>query len=295
LFESVGVPDDAKLIVIAGPKYDVSAQEAAILETYLKQGGSLLVMADAVRNLTQLSNLLIKFGIKLNSDLLVLGEADPRAQLFGRHFALIDQFDEYNPVTKDFSSQGRVELMIPFMRTVSEVTENQYEMKVSLVAKSSESMEKISDVEKEDDLKNITPTRLSTGSFSVLAVAEGRAGKTKIASSDSVQSKNNEKSDASQQIETSEKEIRLVVVGSSQFARNQGAQSTASNRDLFLNISNYLMRDEAFISIRPKDMLKSSLNLTSSTGQMNLVLISLVYPFLFLGAGMVYWLKRKNA
>jgi len=296
LLERIGVPDDADLVIISGPKYDFKPQETALLESYLKKGGALLVLVDAVRDVKNISDLTRKFGIEINSDLLVLSEEDPRSSVFGRHFTLVNEFDEFSPVTKDFASQGQMEMLIPFVRSISEHSENEYSMKVSLAAKSSEYMEQITGVTKESDLANISPDRITVGSKAILAVAVGRAANPKLAASgDKTSTEVKSDTTSSEGMAPSNKEIRLVAVGSSHFARNQGAQTTASNRDLFLNITNYLLQDDDFISIRPKDMTKSTISLTSSSSQLMLTFISLIYPFLFLGFGVFFWLRRRNA
>ncbi|MEZ4743084.1 MAG: Gldg family protein [Bdellovibrionota bacterium] len=311
LTEKVGVPDDADLVIIAGPKYDISQQEATLLESYLKTGGALMALIDAVRPIKNLNALMKKFGISFNSDLLILSENDPRAALFGRHFTLVTDFDSYSPVTKEFAKNNTIQLLIPFTRSLETIEKNEYSMKVSIAASSASFMERVSQVTEEKDLENISPDRISSGSFPVLAVANGQTPNPKLASgktpsntsntNDSLhehQPKENEvKSDTTsgEGMAPSKKEIRLVALGSSQFASNQGTQITASNRDLFLNISSYLLQDEDFISIRPKDITKSTLSLTSGMSQLTLSFISLIYPFFFLGFGVYYWLRRRNA
>ena len=83
-------------------------------------------------------------------------------------------------------------------------------------------------------------------------------------------------------------------MGSVEFANNANIAS-AEQRDMFLNMTNYLLQDEDFISIRPKDQSKSALDMKSPISQVVFLLIVFVYPCFFLGSGTLYWLRRRRA
>jgi ABC-type uncharacterized transport system involved in gliding motility auxiliary subunit len=303
LLDQAKVPDDANLLVIAGPEYDFKPEEATFVEEYLKRGGAVLAMVDAVRPVANINSLMEKFGLKFNSDLVIMGSDDPRALLLGRNNAIVSEFDDFNPVTKDFARQSQVDMIMPFTRSISDINENPNGMKIVLAGKTANTMEKVSGVESESDLSNIDPSRLSKGSVPVVAVATGKAHGPKVANGNSKADGESETTAGKVKSDTvmgdgmapNDKEIRLVAVGSSHFARNEGAQASGANRDLFVNISNYLLQDEDFISIRPKDASKSSISLTTSGSQLALTMLSLIYPFFFLGGGVFFWLKRRNA
>jgi ABC-type uncharacterized transport system involved in gliding motility auxiliary subunit len=304
LLTEAKVPDDADLLVIAGPEYDFKAEESAFVEAYLKKGGAVLAMVDAVRPVPNLNAVMEKFGIKFNSDLVIMGADDPRALLLGgRNNAIVSEFDDFSPVTKDFARQSQVDMIMPFTRSLTDVAGNPNAMKVVLAGKTADSMERVENVNSEADLQSIAPDRLKKGSAPVIAVATGKAQGPKVANSDANGKSGNAGENQGAKSDTAradgmapqDKEIRLVAVGSSHFARNDGAQASAANRDLFVNISNYLLQDEDFISIRPKDPSKSSIALTTPSSQLTLTALSLIYPFLFLGSGVLFWLRRRNA
>lgn len=89
------IPDDASAIIMARPTADLDAAEIAILDAYLKRGGSLFLMADALSNenafLTQRSPfndylwehygirgqqaVIVDFGASLQSPLDIIGAA----------------------------------------------------------------------------------------------------------------------------------------------------------------------------------------------------------------------------
>jgi len=76
-------------------------------------------------------------------------------------------------------------------------------------------------------------------------------------------------------------------VGGNSFIRFNG------NRDLFLNMINWLTADEDLISIRPKAPEDRPLNITAQ--KMNLVfwLSIVIFPLAVVGFGMATWWKRR--
>jgi ABC-type uncharacterized transport system involved in gliding motility auxiliary subunit len=87
---------------------------------------------------------------------------------------------------------------------------------------------------------------------------------------------------------------RFIVVGTSQWAESRAMGSrTLGNRDLFMNMINWLSADEDLISIRPKATEDRPLTLT--TQKLNLVFwLSVVFfPLMIVGIGMVTWFKRR--
>jgi ABC-type uncharacterized transport system involved in gliding motility auxiliary subunit len=294
LLEEAKVPDDANLVVIAGPKYDFKAEEGRILEEYLKRGGALLVLADAMVDLPVLNNTLAKFGIEFGNDFLVLDREDPRAVMIGQNNAIVSEFDEFSPVTRDFSRRSQVALLMPNTRTVQEVPGNPHEMKVTLAAKTARMIVKVKNVRSEADLKGLTPDRIEVGNpFPVVAVASGKPSQPAIAKGESPDDAPKADSSAAEDAQKSP-ETRIVAVGSATFASNTGAQA-GENRDFFLNSINWLLQDDDFIAIRPKDPTKSTLTTATGTSQLALKFLTMIYPFIFLGSGLFFWTTRRNA
>jgi ABC-type uncharacterized transport system involved in gliding motility auxiliary subunit len=85
---------------------------------------------------------------------------------------------------------------------------------------------------------------------------------------------------------------RFVVTGSSQWVDNRFLRQ-GGNRDLFMNMLNWLSSDEDLISIRPKDPEDRRLSL--SRAQMSLVFYSSVVglPLIIVAAGLGVWWKRR--
>ena len=296
LLETGKVPADADLVVVAGPRYDLRKEEIDFLRDYLQQGGALLVMFDAVTKMDNLAAFTEEFGVTINDDLLLLPPDDPRALLLGQNNALVTDFNDFHSVTKDFARQSASTLLMPNVRSLAKVEDNKHKMNVELVAKTSDSIVKVDNVTDKSDLGEITQDRVTAGKFAVIAVATGKTKTPQLADAGTEQNKKEEAKDVDNKALPSveEKQVRLIVTGSSHFARNQGMQTAVEHRDMFVNMTNFLLEDEDFISLRPRDVTKSSIALTSSMSQLILKLICFFYPIIFMGSGVVSWLRRRS-
>lgn len=292
LLESTTIPEDADLLVIAGPKYDLQPSELAVLEQYLQSARPLMVLVDALTQVPNLNKLVESVGFRFQNDLLIIRPGDERAKVLGQNNAIVTDFDSFSPVTADFVKRGGVALMTANTRSIEIVNDNKLQLKPIGLAKSSQIIVKINGVKTEADLRSLTEDRIAEGSFDVFGVSSGKVGGDKVATSEA-----NKDSQADVKADTqgtAAKELRVFVGGSAQLASNLGAQRQ-ENIDLFLNAINYLTQDEDFISIRPKDGDKSTLDLTTASSQFLLLFLAYVYPTSFLGAGVFYWMRRRRA
>lgn len=289
LLENGKVPEDADALVLAGPKYDFHQEEIAMVDAYLLNAKPVLFLVDAMTDLPKLSSLIESYGMKLKNNILILRPDDPRSQLLGQNNSIVTDFDEFSPVTKDFANSGGVTLIVPNARSI-ETTESNKGVKSQLIAKTSEIVIAINNVKSAEDLQDIGPDRILGGPFAVAALATGQVGGDDLAKADSGEVLN----DVAAEPTKLAKELRLGVVGSSEFVSNLGVQR-GENVDMFLNMMNYLLQDESFISIRPKDITKSTLDVASPGSQFSLLFFSYLYPFMFLVGGVVYWMRRRRA
>jgi ABC-type uncharacterized transport system involved in gliding motility auxiliary subunit len=75
---AASIPDDASLVVLAGPTRELGAAEVESLATWVQGGGRLLVLADP-ETPTSVRTLLARFGIELGADVVV----DESSRLYG--------------------------------------------------------------------------------------------------------------------------------------------------------------------------------------------------------------------
>jgi len=152
LLETTKVPDDADAVIIGGPKYDFKEGEIQILQSYLKTGGALLVMVDSMAPCARLNALLNKYGINIRQDFLILNPQDPRAQLLGQNSAIVSEFDDFSPVSRDFAKQSQVALLFQNTRSLEAIEDNNAKMKVTLAGKTSDVMVRVKQITSPDDL-----------------------------------------------------------------------------------------------------------------------------------------------
>ncbi|MEH2136511.1 GldG family protein [Nostoc sp.] len=101
LGETSKVPQDAAVVIVAGPKRGLFEGEVKALQEYLNRGGNLLLMIDPNTD-PKLNSLLQEWGVRLDNRLAVdvsgesvvgLGPAAPLVTAYGQH-----------PITKDFGN-----------------------------------------------------------------------------------------------------------------------------------------------------------------------------------------------
>lgn len=85
---------------------------------------------------------------------------------------------------------------------------------------------------------------------------------------------------------------RVVVTGSSGFAANAGLRYVG-NRDLFMNMVNWLASDEDLISIRPKDPEDRRIQLSRMQMSMLRLTSQFVIPLAVIFAGVFVWWRRR--
>ena len=89
------------------------------------------------------------------------------------------------------------------------------------------------------------------------------------------------------------KEARIAVIGDSDFAANF-ALGIQGNRDMFMNVVNWLAQQENLISIRPKDPDDRRITLTEYQQKGIMLFALLLLPASIFGAGVYAWARRRK-
>ena len=98
---------------------------------------------------------------------------------------------------------------------------------------------------------------------------------------------------AASTIGTGANQARVVVVGSSNWMSNAILAAPIGNRDLALNMMNWLTSDEDLISIRPKETEDRRLTITGNAMRI-LFLTSVIFlPLIVIVSGISVWAKRR--
>ena len=83
-----------------------------------------------------------------------------------------------------------------------------------------------------------------------------------------------------------------MVIGDSDFATN-AVLGIGGNRDLFLNVVNWLAQQENLISVRPRDPQERRITLSAGQDRFIFWLTVLIIPgFILLGGVQTWWRRR---
>ncbi|MEH2400543.1 GldG family protein [Nostoc sp.] len=311
LGETSKVPEDATVVIVAGPKRGLFEGEVKALQEYLNRGGNLLLMIDPNTD-PKVDSLLQEWGVRLDNRLAVdvsgesvvgLGPAAPLVTEYGQH-----------PITKDFRNGNSfypiarpLEISsVPGVEATPLLRTKPYPKSWAESDLQSEKLEFNADKDLKGPLTlGVALTRKAVKSASTPQAAptpsplpspttQSKASPTPPASPASPASPAplapTPSPTPSSQTAT---ESRLVVLGNSDFATD-GLFQQQLNGDVFLNSVTWLSQQEKQpLSIRPKEPKNRRITLT--TTQANLLILSslLVLPLIGFAIAVIIWWKRR--
>ncbi len=257
------VPPDCTILIVAGPRFQYMQPSVDAISTYVGNGGRALIMLDPPLNIgkeaTQeseaLDKMLDSWGVTMHKDLAI--DASGVGQIFG--------FSEVVPLVTAYDSHAIV-------RDLKEVA-TAFPLARTLEIKSGGSAEKLFSTSD----NSFATSNLSSAEIRI-DPKKDKKGPLALAAAGTVKA--------------TAKEGRFVVVGSSNWVANNILRFNG-NRDLFLNMMNWLSSDEDLISIRPKEPQDRPLSL--SKRQMSSILFSSMIglPMIVVAAGLMVWWKRR--
>src|ERR1051326_2554956 len=259
LVQEAKVPDDASVLVMAGPMSQPFPNEMETLEGFLNKGGSVLIMLDPPPA-PSLSDFMKKWSIDVGNNFVV--DASGVGRLFGAGptIPLVTTYSRHK-ITENF----KVMTFFPFVRSVTPIEPPGNGVMVEKLLQSNERSWG------ETNLKSNEAT------FDEKADLKGPVSLAVVATKD----------------QGPNKKSRLVVYGNSAFAAN-GAFGLQGNGNLFLNTVSWLAQDENFISIRPKSPDDRRITMTDAQGRLVSYVLVLLLPVGIIGAGIKVWAQRRR-
>jgi gliding motility-associatede transport system auxiliary component len=281
LAQQGSVPDDASVVVVAGPRIDFFPQEIDALKKYLDKSGKLLLEIDPPDKadsppLTNLIAVAHDWGVQVGNNVVV--DVSGMGRLIGTD-ASVPVAASYpsHPITQRFSFITAY----PLAREASPVTGGvNGHVAQAFVESSPRSWA-------ETDIKSL----LASGEVALDESKGDKKGPIAIASAVSAAAAPATPPKPGE-ADAPKPETRVAVVGDSDFAAN-GGLGIQGNRDLFMNTVGWLSQQENLISIRPKEADDRRITLTS-TQQTNIMWLSLlIIPAAVFGTGIFTWWRRR--
>jgi gliding motility-associatede transport system auxiliary component len=253
------VPDDASVIVVAGPTSEPFPNELEFIDAFLNKGGSALIMVDPPPG-ASLSDFLKKWSVDVGNNIVL--DASGVGRLFGAgpSIPLVTTYGKHK-ITERFNTMTffpLVRSMKPLMPPVTGITVE--ELFSSNERSWGETNLKSGDAKFDENVDMKGPVSLA------VAVTKDLG---------------------------ENKKVRLVAIGDSDFASN-GFLGSQGNGNLFLNTVTWLAQDESFITIRPKNPEDRRLTMTEAQGRLVSYVSVLLLPLSILIAGVSVWMNRRK-
>ena len=274
------VPENATVIVIAGPTTDLLDTEVALLKGYLEKQGKLLVMLDPPdfkqpRPFPRLAGLLKEWGVTVTESVVVDASGLTRVASFPvaappyPNHVITDQF---NLIT-----------MFPLTRAVTPAEGAPADRTAQPIVQTtprSWGEVNLASLENPDTLQP-EPDKGDIAGPVTMAVAVATPGKAETPAADTKEPQTQRSP-----------ETRVAVFGDSDFIAN-AYLGIEGNGDLFMNTVNWLAQQESLIAIRAKEPSDRRLTMTANHAIGMFWLSIVLVPAAVLGAGIYTWWRRR--
>jgi ABC-type uncharacterized transport system involved in gliding motility auxiliary subunit len=273
------VPDDAALLIIAGPRTPLLEGEQERLQTYLAAEGKALILVDPplgdspeaetdVAYLRDINSLLEPWQIRFADEVVV----DLEQSLGGDPLTPVLTEYGFHHITKDL---GNTLIALPLAAPILLPDAPAWDTLVSyeVLAMTSEASWGERDVQREPlqyDEGTDTP-----GPLAVVLTVNGAAREGEGTST------------------------RLVLIGDSDLARNDVLAQIPNGQYLLLNAVNWLAEDEALIAIGPKTGMQtpgqqSTIRLSQRQETVISIVVLILIPAAIVLAGFIVWARRRR-
>jgi ABC-type uncharacterized transport system involved in gliding motility auxiliary subunit len=260
----IEVPKDCTIVIVGGPQHDYVQPETDAIKAYVEGGGSALFMLDpplntgrsATDEATTLVALLGSWGVTVDKDLVLDTSGIGQVFSLGPEVPLVASYESH-PIVNQMKD---VATAFPLSRSLD--VKNGDKTTVSKIIATTDN--------------SFATTDLSSGEIKI-DPKKDKHGPLTLAAAGTV---NNTPPG------------RFVVVGCSLWVANNFIRFNG-NRDMFLNMINWLTADEDLISIRPKAPEDRPLNITPQKVNMLFYLSVLIFPLGVVAFGVVTWWKRR--
>jgi len=260
LIEKPEIPKTCAIVVVGGPKHDYLQPAIDALKTYITGGGSAIFNFDPVINVPNQEMGQTPELAKLVSTWgiepnndLIL-DLSSASRLFGQSSPVVGSY-EHHPIVNVMQDNASV---FPLARSL--------EVKSPAEKLFSSTADSYSLVNPKPPINEATLATAKKGPFVLGAAATIGSGANAG---------------------------RIVVVGSSNWMANNIMSAPIGNRDLALNMMNWLTSDTDLISIRPKEPEDRRLHVTGNAIRVMFMSSVIFLPLIVILSGVSVWWKRR--
>ncbi len=256
------IPEDARTLIIAGPRKPLLEDEVALIQSYLEKGGSLILLQDPLP-LTDFGDapdplttyIQNAWGITLHNDLIFdLSSNQPL-------IAISATYDTEHAITRGLNMIA----VLPQARSVQISQNPENVIQTSLIQTARQSWGETDFEALKNNRAEFDPEKDKQGPLSLAVAAENTQTKGKV-----------------------------VVIGNSLFIGDDFFD-TYGNSDLFLNSVDWTAQQENLINITPRTPRQRTFVIPSQWQQVSIFLTSICFlPGMILIAGVASWFARRR-
>lgn len=272
------VPSDAQALILAAPKKPLLPEERQSIVRYIEQGGRAILLHEP-RQTHDIREIAKHFGIVVGDNVIM----DQVQRLFAGPALgvqpIVDTYASAHPVTRGMTQAQKTIFMMA--STVSKAEDGDKAATYTELLKSSATAwgeTNLSALLDSDEPSAVLEEGDVQGPVDLAIAYEKKL--------------EDGKKEAKEGEEKFERVSRLVVVGDSDWLLNS-AINALSNRDLALNLVNWVVGEEGGISIRPRS-IKSSIAPMAQSTYLTLLASSFLIPELLLILGLMVWWNRRQ-
>ena len=263
LLQAPQVPDDAAILLMFGPRIDISQGEADKIRDYLDNGGTAFFLVDLLPEpVPVLNDLLNRYGLTLGDGVIVEQDSNHHT---GNPLQLLPIYEDQAIVSPIVEAQTPMVLYLgrPVGVLDTHPREAKYE---SIITTSNQAYAR-------SDLTLDSETPVDSDVMGPFDLAIGAVATDLIAN---------------------EEVWRIVLVGNARFMGPLNGYYPEGNRNFFLNSLAWLQNQDETMSIRPKFTFQAVMQLTATQVLIFGGLFLVVIPLAILITGLVVWLRRRH-
>ncbi|AMW29983.1 GldG family protein [Arthrospira platensis] len=333
LAQATGIPENANVIVVAGPQQRLFEGEVNALIDFLDNGGGLLLMLDPKTD-PGLDNLLDKWGVKLDDRIAIDATGSGRLVGLGLTVPIVREYGDH-PITRDFGNNislfpsarpvetrpvdGITETPIIWTDTQSWAESNLVEGRLEFNPETDRegplslgvALTRVLNPQEtptaettETEETTETPTAETAETTETAETPTAETVETTETAETAETAETEETEETAETAETEEttdteettataQEARLVVFGNSQFATD-GWLEQQLNRDIFVNTIVWLSQpDQEVLSIGVKSVTSRRILMTPPLGRLLSWMALVIFPFMGFAVSAFLWWRRR--